>query len=117
MDESEAEICKYPAVITKLKDMLEEIKVRKLAISFTENASYTTVYRMLRFELNLTPYTISIMQHLKPSDNDFCIQFGRGMIEHDNIIKHVWFSHEAHFYLNGDVNNGYACLLSLNSSW
>ena len=58
--------------------------------------------------LKLTPYTISIMQHLKPSDIDYRIQFGGRMIEHDNIIKYVWFSDEAHFYLNGNVNNGYA---------
>ena len=62
---------------------------------------------MLRFDLKLTPYTISIMQHLKPSDIDYRIQFGRWMIEHD-IIEHVWFSDEAHFYLYGDVNNEYA---------
>ena len=70
----------------------------------------TSVYRMLRFDLKLTPYTISItgMRHLKPSDIDYRIQFGRWMIEHDNNIKHAWFSDEAHFYLNGDVNNGYA---------
>ena len=30
------------------------------------------------------------------------------MIEHDNIIKHVWFSDEEHVYLNRDVNNGFA---------
>ena len=109
-DESEAEICKNPAVITKVKDMFAEtpqMSVRKLANSTTENASSTSVYRMLRFDLKLTPYTISIMQHLKPSDIDYRIHFGRWMIEHD-IIEHVWFSGEAHFYLNGDVNNGYA---------
>ena len=99
-----------PAVTTKVKDMFAEtpqISVRNLANSITENASSTIVYRRLRFDLKLTPYTISIIQHLKPSDIDYRIQFGRWMIEHDNIIKHVWFSDEAHFCLNGDVNNGY----------
>ena len=48
------------------------------------------------------------MQRLKPSAIDNHIQFGRWMVEHDNIIEHAWFSDEAHFYLNWDVNNGYA---------
>ena len=80
----------------------------KFANSITENASSTSVYRMLRFDFKFTPYTISIMQHLKPSDIDYRIQFGRWIIEHDNIIEHIWLSDEAHFYLNGDVKNGYA---------
>ena len=63
-----------------------QISVRKLANCNTENASPTNVYRMLRFDLKLTPYTISIMQHLKPHDIDYRIQFGRWMIEHDNIM-------------------------------
>ena len=65
-----------PAVITKVKDMFAEmpqISVRKLANSITKNARSTSVYRMLRFDLKLTPYTISIMHHLKPSDIDYCI--------------------------------------------
>ena len=59
-----------PAVITKVKDMFAEtpiISVRRLANSITENASSTSVYRMLRFDLKLTPYHISVIQHLKPS--------------------------------------------------
>ena len=83
-----------------------QMQVRKLANSINENASSTRDYRMLRFDLKLAPYTISIMQHLKPFDIDYRIQFGRWIIEHDNIIEHVCFSDEAHFYLNGDVNNG-----------
>ena len=70
----------------------------------TENASSTCIYLMLPFDLKLTPYTISIMQHIKQSDIDYRIQFGRWMIEHDTIIENVWFSDEAHFYLNEDVN-------------
>ena len=81
--------------------------VRKLANSITENASSTSVYRMLRFDLKLTLYTISNMQHLKPSGIHYRIHFGRWMIEND-IIEHGWFSDETHFYLNGDVKNGYA---------
>ena len=101
-----------PAVITKVKDShmfveMPQMSFRKLANSITENASSTSIYRMLGFDLKFTPYTISIMQHLKPSDIDYRIQFGRWMIEHD-LIEHVWFSDEAHFYLNGYVNNGYA---------
>ena len=80
-----------------------QISARKLASSITENTSSTIVYRMLRFDLKLTPFTIS-------SDIDYRIQLGRWMIEHDNIIEHVWFSDEAHFYLNRDVSNVYAFL-------
>ena len=100
-----------PAVFTKVKDMFAEtpqMSIRKLANSITENASITSVYPMLRFDSKLTTYTISIMQHIKHSDIDYRIQFERWMIEHDTIIEHVWFSDEAYFYLNGDVNNGFA---------
>ena len=45
-------------VITKVKDMFAEtpqISVRKLANSITENTSFTSVNRMLRIDLKLTP--------------------------------------------------------------
>ena len=83
-----------------------QMSVRKLVNSIIENAtcSSSSVYRMLRFDIKLTSYTISIMQHLKPSVSDYRIQFGRWMIEHDKIIENVSFSGEAHFYLNGDMH-------------
>ena len=68
-----------PAVITKVTDMIAETPQMsdcKLANIITVNASSTSVYRMLRFDLKLTPYTISIMQHLKVPQNGHFIENG-----------------------------------------
>ena len=59
-----------PAVITKVNDMFAEMpqmSVCKLANSITENASSTSIYRMLRFDLNWHPIRsqlCSILNHL-----------------------------------------------------
>jgi hypothetical protein len=44
------------------------------------------------------------MQHLKQSDIESRLTFAQWIREHDNIVNDIWFSDEAHFYLNGIVN-------------
>ena len=43
-----------------------QMTVRKVNIS--NQASRTSVHRMLRFDLKRTPYTLSVVQQLKDSD-------------------------------------------------
>ena len=62
------------------------------------------VYRMLRFDLKLTLYTISVMQHLKDSDTESRQHFVHWMKENDQITDVIWFSDEANFHLNAQVN-------------
>ena len=64
-----------------------------------------SIYRVLRFDLHLTPYKIAIMQHLKDTDIESRMEFCRWMLlQDDNIVNNMWFSDEAHFHLDGAVN-------------
>lgn len=93
--------------IEQLRTVIEETpqrSVRRGLGDITSNASATCVYRMLRFDLKLKPYTISIMQHLKPSDIDSRLAFATWMKDRPDIADNTWFSDEAHFYLNAQVN-------------
>ena len=40
------------------------------------------------------------MQNFKQSDIEHIIQFGKPMIENNNIIKKLWFSVDAHLCLS-----------------
>ena len=80
------------------------MSVRKVLGNITNHASKTSIHRMLRFDLTLTPYTISVTQHLKDSDIESILQFAHWMKENDENADVIWFSDEAHFYLNAQVN-------------
>ena len=45
-----------------------QMSVRRVLGDITNWASMSSVYRMLKYDLRLTPYKISIMQHLKEND-------------------------------------------------
>ena len=44
------------------------------------------------------------MQHLKYSDIESRLHFAHRMKENDQIANVIWFSDEAHFHLNAQVN-------------
>ena len=44
------------------------------------------------------------MQHLKDSDIESRLHFAHWMKENDQIADFIWFSDEAHFHLNAQVN-------------
>ena len=81
-----------------------QMSVRKVIGNSSNQASRTNVHRMLRFDLKLTPYTISVMQHLKDSDTESRLHFAHWMKENDQITDVIWFLDEAHFHLNAQVN-------------
>lgn len=97
-----------PEAIKQVKEIINETpqrSVRKVMGDINNTISASSVYRALRFDLNLVPYTISVMQHLKPTDIESRMLFAKWTKEQpDSLINKIWFSDEAHFYLNAQVN-------------
>ena len=90
-----------------VKETIEEtpqVSIRKVLGNITNHTSKSSVHRMLRFDLKLFPYTLSIMQHLKETDIESRLLFAQWMKGHADITYLIWFSDEAHFYLNAQVN-------------
>ena len=56
-------------------DETPEKSVRQVVSDLTNVTNYSSVYRMLRFDLKYFPYCISVMQHLKESDIESHIEF------------------------------------------
>lgn len=86
-------------------DITPQRSIRKVLGDLTNSVSSTSVYRMLKYDLKLKPYSISIMQHLKPTDIASRLSFANWMIANNHIVEKIWFSDEAHFHLNAQVNN------------
>lgn len=67
----------------------------------------TTVWRVLRRRLHMTPYKLQLVQQLKDTDKparrDFCIAMQQKM-EDDGFDDRLVFSDEATFHVNGKVN-------------
>jgi len=70
----------------------------------TSTTIVSSVCRMLRYDLNWTPYTSSIRQHLKTSDISNLLAIAHWMIDRPDITDTTWFSDEAQIYLNTKVN-------------
>ena len=56
-------------------DESPEKSVLQVVSDLTNVKNYSSVYRMLRFDLKYFPYGISVMQHLKESDIESRIEF------------------------------------------
>ena len=73
------------------------------------NIPRSTVYRILRFDLEYFPYKIQIRQSLSNKDCDSRLDFARWMMdlinETPDVLNLIWFSDESHFHLNGHVNS------------
>ena len=85
-------------------DSTPQTSIRKVLGNITNKPSKSSVQRILKFDLNLIPYKISVMQHLKDSDIEARLKFANWVKLNEGVINQVWFSDEAHFYLNGQVN-------------
>lgn len=93
--------------IGEVNQIIEEtprLSVRKVLNNITNRTSYSTVQRILKFDLELTPYKIPVMQTLKQSDIDSRMEFCNWALANPAVIDATWFSDESHFYLNGSVN-------------
>ena len=71
--------------------------------------SPATLLRVMRKDLKLFPFRISTHHVLPQQDKEKKIEMCKWLIEKLeqtlNWLNHIWFSDEAHFYLNGAVNN------------
>ena len=93
--------------VQEVKHITEETpekSVRQVVSDLTNVENYSSVYRMLQFDLKYFPYSISVMQHLRESDIESGIKFARWMKDHIEIVNKMWFSDESQFYLNNIVN-------------
>jgi len=93
--------------ITKVREIIEETprkSVRGVLKDISNDTSMSSVYRILKFDLKLHPYKISVMQSLKDTDIGSRLAFARWMLTKEDVIDSVWFSDEAHFNLCGHVN-------------
>ena len=71
--------------------------------------SSSTVWRVMTNDLKLFPYKISTYHALKEQDKEkriaICECFNDRLERTPSWLSHIWFSEEAHFHLNGAVNN------------
>lgn len=93
--------------IEEVKNVMEETprkSIRSVMREVTNTASYSSVQRILKYDLKLKPYKIAVMQHLKDRDIDTRMEFANWALENPEVINNIWFSDEAHFYMDGAVN-------------
>ena len=71
--------------------------------------SQSSVHQILRHDLKMKPYLIYVHQGLTPENalqrRTTCAWFLRQVKEEEDFLRSVWFSDEAHFYLNVTVNS------------
>jgi len=77
--------------------------------ALTLGISKQMTHKCLKDDLKLFPYRITV-HHLLGQDDisrrlQMCQWFHKQMEDHPDWIENVWFSDEAHFHLNGAVNN------------
>lgn len=76
--------------------------------SLRSGLSKSTIHRIARYDLNLFPYKVQVTQPITTDDAEKRFEFANLMIdalEKKSIDKSkIWFTDEAHFYLNGHVN-------------
>ena len=95
--------------IKKLADAVRQkpkSSVRRLAKQ--TRVSRTTTHRLLKKTLGLTPYKITVHQSLTEVHCEeriaFCMWLKQKCDLSEDFINNLWFSDEAHFHLNGQVN-------------
>lgn len=98
-----------PETIQRVKEVFTERPTTSLRQASRDlKVSHSTVHRILKKELNLFPYKIQCQQPLGEIDVTRRYEFANEMItriEANRIDpKHIWFSDESHFWLDGYVN-------------
>ena len=98
-----------PETISKVKSVIckdPKKSVRKVAQEV--GTSHSTVRRILRKDLELFPYKMSVHHKLSDIDKQQRIVFAdwlKKKIAYDpGFLEGVWFNDEAHFHLTGQVN-------------
>jgi hypothetical protein len=83
------------------------LSVRRLAKQ--SGVSKTSVHKLLRVELGMYPYRVTLTHQLLPRDHEtraFFCEWISNVVENDpNFLGHCFFSDEAWFHLDGYVNS------------
>jgi len=66
--------------------------------------SRRSVQRILKNDLHLFPYKITVLHGLTARDKQSRLEFAEWTQREQMTMHNVWFSDEAHFHLNGVVN-------------
>ena len=70
--------------------------------------SDTTIWRILKEDLQFHPYKLQLVQELLPRDHEARFHFAQDMLERFDgdpyLLENLFFSDEAHFHLHGGVN-------------
>ena len=97
------EFCKRtPKNIQKVSNSVERSPKKKSGRKRCQNVrlSYTTSWRIMRENLKLYPYKITVHQELSEDQKmarlEMCQKFAAKMDENGEWINDVWFSDEAH---------------------
>ena len=89
------------------QSFLHSLKKSVRRASHELEISSMTVLRVLRKRLLMKPYSLHLMQLLKPTDHidqsNFCINMQDAMKE-EGFLDHVVFSDESTFHISGKVN-------------
>jgi len=78
--------------------------VSRVLCNITNTASVSNVYKMMRLDLNWTSYTSLTRKHLKASVISSRFAVANWMKDRPDIADITWFSDEAYFYSNAQVN-------------
>lgn len=95
--------------IRKVAERVSEtpkVSVRRLASQV--GLSKSSTHRVLKRDLDLTAYKLTVSQKLTADDfgkrEAFCRWFLQKCVDSPSFLNGVWWSDEAHFHLNGQVN-------------
>ena len=66
--------------------------------------SRRSVQRILKLDLHLYPYKITVLPKLTAANKHQRLAFAEWAVNQDVLLNNVWFSDEAHFHLDGVVN-------------
>jgi len=78
--------------IESVRTVIGETPTKSVRMLDNENiisASKSTIHRILRYDLQITPFKISIMQHLKPTDKQSRLTFSNWIKENDDIVDSI----------------------------
>ena len=102
-------LARTPESIKKVKSAIDDDPSKSLRkIAQEVNGSYSSVWRIARKDLGLTPYKVTIHHKLTAVDQEQRVRFARWFSQkcqsEPAFLENVWFSDEAHFQLDGGVN-------------
>ena len=96
-------------VAVVLKSASDEPKKSVRRHSVKLDIGRESVRRMLKYNLKLKPYKIQVHQWLTEANAADRVTMCRWLLQEieddETLLGRIWFSDEAHFYLNGHVNN------------